>query len=455
MSADLQGLIAQLRAAALVRGEAWLRGVHAAMVAAERERQPDSTVSDHQLRTRRPRPAENRSPSPVPRVRRRTRSPQRVDPPGEASHVLHPGRNPESSNAEQPVYSRMSSAANPFSEAVRPASFQRPAWFIPDSSPCIAAADSTSSCVQRQLFNDSGGRLQSRPKVDARPIPSREGVNRSTERHGRGSEAIPHVAINRNALIEAQARYREPVRQDFLPPPQLHRHSLNRDFLPPPQLHRHSLNSSSLHVRLPAQAPDVPCLVWILGNLFVTSAAEQVSDQPHGRQLGFPRSEAVIRWLGINDLIWDSVQPTAVRYSCQERRPDVLVLHAGGGDLGAVHMKALMANIKFDMVRLRSLFPGVVIVWSEIVKRHSWRDVRSVKGIDRARIKINRDVSKFVKSRGWVVVRHRDLEDDSADLFEEDGVHLNDTGNDIWCEGIQEGIGKAIEVWRRSNARNP
>ncbi|XP_069604252.1 serine/arginine-rich splicing factor 4-like isoform X4 [Ranitomeya imitator] len=62
---------------------------------------------------------------------------------------------------------------------------------------------------------------------------------------------------------------------------------------------------------IPSSPADLhPCLVWILGNSFVTSALENVSLVPDGCQLGFPLSKAAIRWLGFSSLTWDSVTPT-------------------------------------------------------------------------------------------------------------------------------------------------
>lgn len=64
--------------------------------------------------------------------------------------------------------------------------------------------------------------------------------------------------------------------------------------------------------------------------------------------------------------------------------------------------------------------------------------------VDGARRTINARMSRFVRYRGGVVVRHRELEGDNRALLEEDGVHPNPIGLDIFLSGIQDGIERAL-----------
>lgn len=43
-----------------------------------------------------------------------------------------------------------------------------------------------------------------------------------------------------------------------------------------------------------------------------------------GRQLGFPWAEVQVCWIGIQGLLWSRL----------DRAPNILVIHAGGNDLG-------------------------------------------------------------------------------------------------------------------------
>ncbi|OCT99000.1 hypothetical protein XELAEV_18004800mg [Xenopus laevis] len=46
--------------------------------------------------------------------------------------------------------------------------------------------------------------------------------------------------------------------------------------------------------------------------------------------------------------------------------PHVLVLHAGGNDMGVMSQKDLLRLMNLDVDKIHSLFPGVVVVWSEM-----------------------------------------------------------------------------------------
>lgn len=193
-----------------------------------------------------------------------------------------------------------------------------------------------------------------------------------------------------------------------------------------------------------------PGLVWILGDSYVFWGAVRADVRPEGRQLGISRSEAVLKWLGIRGMMWGQVLPEFHYFSRIDRPPDVLVLQAGGNDLGVRAARDLVRDIKFDILRLLRDFPGCIIVWSDIVARKVWRFARSVSRVNKARIKLNREVGRFVARLGGIVIRHRELEDQSVRYWRDDGVHLNAVGIDIWSLDLQEGVARALQVWRDS-----
>ncbi|KAM3918942.1 uncharacterized protein RB166_013679 [Leptodactylus fuscus] len=192
-------------------------------------------------------------------------------------------------------------------------------------------------------------------------------------------------------------------------------------------------------------------LVWIFGHSFVFWGAERADVRPDGHQLGFSRDTAVVRWIGLRGMLWKRVLPEFHRYARLDRPPDIVVLHVGN-DMGVRPFRDLVRDIKYDLLRLWTLFPGIVVVWSDIVPRKVWRAARSVERINKARIKVNRAVSGFVSRNGGVSVRHTELEPGVGEFWLRDGVHLNAVGIDIWALGIQEGIERALEVWRVSHA---
>ncbi|XP_068110929.1 toll-like receptor 7 [Hyperolius riggenbachi] len=87
---------------------------------------------------------------------------------------------------------------------------------------------------------------------------------------------------------------------------------------------------------------------------------------------------------------------------------------------------------------------ATVLVWSDVVARTSWRLARSVSKVNRARVKLNKEVAKFVIRNGGVAVRHIELESDLHLLLSRDGVHLNEIGTDLWALAIEEGIQRAL-----------
>lgn len=135
-----------------------------------------------------------------------------------------------------------------------------------------------------------------------------------------------------------------------------------------------------------------------------------------------------------------------------DRAPDVLLLHLGGNDLGFRTTRDLLRDIKLDCLRLWASYPGILLVWSDIVARKSWRNARSVPGMNRARVKLNKAVGRFIARNGGIVVRHKDLEELDDALLRPDGVHLNAIGLDIWTLGLREGLEQAVRVWRVEHA---
>lgn len=154
------------------------------------------------------------------------------------------------------------------------------------------------------------------------------------------------------------------------------------------------------------------------------------------------------RWLGKGGMVWNGILPEFHRFVRLDRTPDILVIHLGGNDLGLRPFRELIRDIKFDILRLWALAPDLVTVWSDIVPRKVWRYARSVERLNKARIKINRAIGRFMARNGAIVVRHKDLEAGMGDFWSTDGVHLNAIGTDLWNVGLQEGIETAFRVWR-------
>lgn len=81
----------------------------------------------------------------------------------------------------------------------------------------------------------------------------------------------------------------------------------------------------------PGQPDGEVGLVWILGHSYVYWGARRADVRPNGRQLGIPRQEAQVRWIGVPGMLWNRLRSEVHRFSCLDREPEVLVLYVGGG----------------------------------------------------------------------------------------------------------------------------
>lgn len=195
-----------------------------------------------------------------------------------------------------------------------------------------------------------------------------------------------------------------------------------------------------------------PRMVWIVGHSYVHWAAKRADVRPHGKNLGFSSAAAQIHWMGIRGLRWAQLYRECCLLSRRVSGNIVLVVHAGGNDLGSIRSVDLMESMKQDLARCFSIFDGLSLVWSDIVSRPRWDVYAAPRAIDRARRRVNREVSGFVRQLGVFSVRHTELEGDNRNLIRGDGVHLTDIGLDIFLTGLMAGIEEALSaVGRRGS----
>ncbi|XP_075179149.1 uncharacterized protein LOC142250812 [Anomaloglossus baeobatrachus] len=410
MSAALEELLEKMRAAALVRGEAWLREKVAEILPDEGKGSQDPPPC-----AKRGRALERRSPSPVPRNRCKVSS---KDPP-EVSGGPRP-TSEEPCPAETPfsLDSDSQDASHNYSDEDLQipvnAAFQRGS----DNGPSSEVAGNVP--IEDQKPSDDSGQQQSSPSPNQCTLKAetcdntRNGKVPDTTHSSNTEEESIELRIERcSAAIELQQE--EPFEKTL--------------------------------TRIRSVQGRRPYLVWIIGNAFVAKALEKVSLVPDGRQLGFPPSEATIRWLGFKDLTWDCVIPTVVRYSRSDRPPDILVIYAGGDDIySGVCPMDLTEKIRCDILKLKSLFLGVVIVFSGIVRRPICPEGTKRKTFNFACKRVNKRVQKSLEYYGVEVVHYKSLTG-NVFLFEEDGSCLNSVGHMLWCTGIKRGINKALQCW--------
>ncbi|KAM8960634.1 LOW QUALITY PROTEIN: uncharacterized protein RCH25_036373 [Pelodytes ibericus] len=187
-------------------------------------------------------------------------------------------------------------------------------------------------------------------------------------------------------------------------------------------------------------------VAWIIGHSFVFWAKRRAAARVNGLQLGFSEAHVRIMWWGFRGFGWKDVFAELLHLLDFGRRPDLVLFHAGGNDLGLIPQRLLVKAMKQDIDRLRDRVPEVSVIWSEIVPRVKRRYARDPAAISRCRIKLNRLMSSFVRKIGGVVVRHRDLEAQIPGYYRKDGVHLSDIGLDFLNMRFQLGLEQALFV---------
>ncbi|KAM4019046.1 uncharacterized protein ACNLHF_028401 isoform 5-T5 [Anomaloglossus baeobatrachus] len=397
MSAALEELLEKIHTAALVRGEAWLREKVAEIIAEEGSQDPPPCA-------KRGRALERRSPSPVPKIQRK--NPLEVSGgPCPASEGPCPAKNPFSVGSDSRDGDK--GLRIPVNAASQRGS---------DSEPSSSAENqkSSSSKSGQQCFSPSPNlrtvKAETCDSDSNRKVP---GTTQSSNAEESIEFRIDRLLQSCSAAIELQQE--EDERSEPTPAP------------------------------VSSSVPGVRPVVWLIGHTNVYMAEKRATFRPVGRTLGF--TEADLHWRGYRGLRWPEVLPIILSVSRRDPSvPTVLVVHAGGNDLGLIRKTFLLRLILSDIDQFLSFFKNVVLVWSEMIPRTYWHGARNTQAMEKVRKLLNRRISEFVTSRQGVVVKHRQLEGDNHAFLLDNGVHLNDLGMDIFLSGLQDGIGKALSM---------
>lgn len=131
-------------------------------------------------------------------------------------------------------------------------------------------------------------------------------------------------------------------------------------------------------------------------------------------------------------MMWDQLIPTLIHARRHLPDPDVLVIHLGGNDLGAVRLLDIMIRIKKDLGFIKQMFKNVILVWSNIVPRKAWNQEKPQKVMYKCMKRVNLEMSNFMKTIGGCVIKHDTLVPASPGLFHLDGVLLSESGTDVF-----------------------
>ncbi|XP_075058309.1 uncharacterized protein LOC142143926 [Mixophyes fleayi] len=172
--------------------------------------------------------------------------------------------------------------------------------------------------------------------------------------------------------------------------------------------------------------------VWVLGHSYIFWA----SRHPLSRNCHWLADNVHIRWIGKRGLKWDNLLPLLSEEILSCGVPDVLVVHAGGNDVGQIKTLEFIIRIREDTYAMSNRWPNIKLCWSCIVPRRHWRSGMPAINIGAAVCKINQVASKIFCSVGGSVIKHPLLIVESPFLYRFDGVHLSDEGVRLFIDQL-------------------
>lgn len=131
----------------------------------------------------------------------------------------------------------------------------------------------------------------------------------------------------------------------------------------------------------------------------------------------------------------------------QVRHPDVIIVHIGTNDILTMDRFSLLNLVFTFLSSLHRLFPGSVIIWSDILPRIEWRGARNQSAIDQVRQDLNRRAGRILLDLGvGLRCSHPSITCDNPSLYRRDNqgnldpVHLSVHGYKILVSDWQSSI---------------
>lgn len=180
--------------------------------------------------------------------------------------------------------------------------------------------------------------------------------------------------------------------------------------------------------------------IWIIGDSYVRRG-EEAADKRFGKNFGL---NAEVQWFGKGGMRWCGVLPRFYAELDTQSPPDILVLHAGGNDLGLMPSKQLAYVMQRDLMQLRAEFPSMKIVFSCINERQVWRTGRPGM-VNNDRKIVNRCIRNNLVNLGGEVIEHPLLKYYDKKIFLPDRVHFTKKGNQVFLTSIHCTLKKVLQ----------
>ena len=177
--------------------------------------------------------------------------------------------------------------------------------------------------------------------------------------------------------------------------------------------------------------------IWLIGSSLVHWAeARAQKSRADWSLLTHPN----VKWYGQRGMKWNQLLPKIKAILGHTPAPDVMYIHLGGNDLASTPLRKLTCQAKSDMNALAKLCPLTTLIWSDILARVSYRDASNNNKMEKTRKTLNSALRAHTRKLGGKSIRHPGINWDLPHLFRNDGVHLNDRGNDMFLGNFQGSI---------------
>ncbi|XP_017546164.1 titin homolog isoform X1 [Pygocentrus nattereri] len=183
--------------------------------------------------------------------------------------------------------------------------------------------------------------------------------------------------------------------------------------------------------------------VWICGHSLVFWAEKRATSPEFGMQLGMDPNCVRIWWKGVQGMTWQQLLPQLLQLKDNWPKPDVILLHLGGNDIGKSTTEAFLAAVKKDLISMKSIFPECLLVWSNILPRRSWRHSEDSAAVDNTRRAINKSICGIITELSGSSLTHENIKPGlDTGLYRPDGVHLSGKGIDTFNLNMQDFLEK-------------
>ena len=175
----------------------------------------------------------------------------------------------------------------------------------------------------------------------------------------------------------------------------------------------------------------------MVGSSIVYWAARSTGGRIGGSNLGLQSKGFILHWYGKRGMKWAGLVPTIECHLQSNPPPSILVIQLGSNDLGFLKGKELIESVRLDILRLRVMFPTLMLVWSEILPRRYWHFEDKHGLLEITRKRVNLGIKKIFLEEGGYIIRHPNIKVAERNLFRYDGTHLSEIGNTVYLNSIQ------------------